>query len=162
MSPKLFAMYVDDLTLSLMKSKIGCMLDEVCFNHIFYADDLCLLAPCAIALQKLLDICHEYGVEHDVIYNPLKSVCMVFKPDRFSLKCPLVHVGNNVLEYQEKVKYLGVLLNILSAKDGDLRLSASNACLPKTEISVFVTECVFFTSTCYKLHMFTLHDVLYS
>ena len=53
-------------------------------------------------------------------------------------------------------------INTLSAKDGDLRLSASNACLPKTEISVFVTECVFFTSTCYKLHMFTLHDVLYS
>ena len=52
--------------------------------------------------------------------------------------------------------------NTLSAKDGDLRLSASNACLPKTEISVFVTECVFFTSTCFKLHMFTLHDVLYS
>ena len=53
-------------------------------------------------------------------------------------------------------------INTLSAKDGDLRLSASNACLPKTEISVFVTECVFFTSTCYKLHMFTLHDVIYS
>ena len=66
---------------------------------------------CAIALQKLLDICHEYGVEHDVIYNPLTYVCMVFKPDRFSLKCPLVHLGNNVLEYHEKVKYLGVLLN---------------------------------------------------
>ena len=51
------------------------------------------------------------GVELDVIYNPLKSVCIVFKPDRFSLKCPLVHFGNNVLEYQEKVNYLGVLLN---------------------------------------------------
>ena len=87
------------------------MLDEVCFNHIFYADDLCLLAPCAIALQKLLDICHEYGVEHDAFYNPLKYVCIVFKTDRFSLKCTLVHLGNNVFEYQEKVKYLGVLLN---------------------------------------------------
>ena len=31
-------------------------------------------------------------------------------------------------------------VNTLSAKDGDLRLSASNACLPKTEISVFVME----------------------
>ena len=48
MSLKLFAIYVDDLTLSLIKSKIGSMLDEVCFNHIFYGDDLCLLAPCAI------------------------------------------------------------------------------------------------------------------
>ena len=54
------------------------------------------------------------------------------------------------------------IFNTLSAKDGDLRLSASNACLPKTEISVFVTECVFFTFTCFKLQMFTLHDVLYS
>ena len=58
--------------------------------------------------------------------------------------------------------FLSDKINTLSAKDGDLRLSASNACLPKTEISVFVTECVFFTSTCYKLHMFTLNDVLYT
>ena len=35
-------------------------------------------------------------------------------------------------------------INTLTAKDGDLRLSAPNACLPKTEISVFVTECFFF------------------
>ena len=59
-----------------------------------------------LALQKLLEICHEYGVEHDAIYNPLNYVCIVFKPDRFSLKCPLVHLGNNVLEYKEKVKYI--------------------------------------------------------
>ena len=29
MSPKLFAIYVDDLTQSLIRSEIGCMLDEV-------------------------------------------------------------------------------------------------------------------------------------
>ena len=29
----------------------------------FYADDLGLLAPSAIAVQELLDICHEYGVD---------------------------------------------------------------------------------------------------
>ena len=52
-------------------------------------------------------------------------------------------------------------INTLTAKDGDLRFSAPNACLPKTEISVFVTECVFFSSTCYELHMFTVHDMIY-
>ena len=51
-------------------------------------------------------------------------------------------------------------INTLSAKDGDLRLSASNACLPKTEISVFGTECVFFTSTCYKLHNICSHCMM--
>ena len=66
-------------------------------------------------------------------------------------------VGNaNLLEKNAKKTNLNTF-NTLSAKNGDLRLSASNACLPKTEISVFVTECVFFTSTCYKLHVFTWH-----
>ena len=68
-------------------------------------------------------------------------------------------VTNGVACFQ---RIMDSFINTLSAKDGDLRLSASNACLPKTEISVFVTECVFFTSTCYKLLMFTLHDVVYS
>ena len=90
-------------------------------------------------------------------------------------KHKLVHLytlHNQNLSETDSAKYLGLTItsdlqwnqhiNTLSAKDGDLRLSASNACLPKTEISVFVTECVFFTSTCYKLHMFTLHNVLYS
>ena len=67
-----------------------------------------------------------------------------------------------ILKYIKCRDKLYMTLNTLSAKDGYLRLSAANACLPKTEISVFVTECVFFTSTCYKLHMFTLHDVVYS
>ena len=82
MSPKLFAIYLDDLTQSLIKSKMGCMLDEVCLTTFFI---------------------RTIFVEHDVIYNLPNSVCIVFKPDRFSLKCPLVHLGNNVLEYQEKV-----------------------------------------------------------
>ena len=64
MSPKLFAIYVDDLTQSLIKSKIGCMLDEVCFNHIF-------LFGRSLSLGTLCN-CHECGVEHDVIYHPLK------------------------------------------------------------------------------------------
>ena len=35
MSPKLLAIYVDDLTQSLIKCKIGCMIDEVCFTTCF-------------------------------------------------------------------------------------------------------------------------------
>ena len=36
---------------------------------------------------------------------------LFFKPDRFILKCPHVHLGNNVVYYNENVKYLGVLFN---------------------------------------------------
>ena len=42
-----------------------------------YADAICVMAQMAIALQKLLDICYEYGITNNLIYNPLKFVCMV-------------------------------------------------------------------------------------
>ena len=74
LSPKLFAVYIDDLSKAPKERKI-----EVCFNHLFYADDLCLLAPFAIALPQLLDRCYKYGNQHDIMHNPLKSVCVVLK-----------------------------------------------------------------------------------
>ena len=58
LSPKLFSVYMDDLSRLLINSGIGCFIDNVCFSHVFAADDLCLMAPCAIAFQKLLNICH--------------------------------------------------------------------------------------------------------
>ena len=95
------------------------------------------------------------------------ELCNLNKPVYVFVMLQGKHVGgNNVyvanIVHKRKYRYWLLIINTLSAKDGDLRLSASNACLPKMEISVFVTECVFFTSTWYKLHMFSLHDVLYS
>ena len=54
-------------------------------NHLFYADDLCLLAPSAACLQKLVDqyMCSEYRFCNDIIFNTLKSERIVFKPKRY-------------------------------------------------------------------------------
>ena len=70
---------MDDLYNLLINSDIRDSLDKVYFNHVFYADDLCLLAPCAIALQDLLNICHSYSITVDVNFNALKSFCVAFK-----------------------------------------------------------------------------------
>ena len=52
LSPKLFAIYVDDLTHELTLCKSGCYIDDQCMNHVMCADDICLMAPSAIGLQK--------------------------------------------------------------------------------------------------------------
>ena len=44
-SPKLLSVYVDHLSDNLIKSKIGCHIDNLCMNHVMYADDICLMAP---------------------------------------------------------------------------------------------------------------------
>ena len=54
LSPKLFAIYVDDLSHELTLCKSGCYIDDQCMNHVMYADDICLMAPSAIGLQKML------------------------------------------------------------------------------------------------------------
>ena len=59
--PLIFAVYMDDLSSLLNTSRIGCHIDDVCINHVFYADDLCLMAPCAIALQELINVCYQYS-----------------------------------------------------------------------------------------------------
>ena len=69
------------------------------------------MAPRAIALQKMLNLCYEFSQSNDIIFNPIKSQCMVFKPNRFKLYCPAVylHVYGNIIDYVQKTKYLGYM-----------------------------------------------------
>ena len=62
-APKLFAIYVDDLSHELTLCKSGCYIDDQCMNHVMYADDICLMAPSAIGLQKMLDVCLTLALE---------------------------------------------------------------------------------------------------
>ena len=52
---------------------IGCHIHNCCTNHLFYADDLCVIAPSPSGLQCLLNICEKSGVENDVEYNPITT-----------------------------------------------------------------------------------------
>ena len=52
--------YIDDLSNMLIYNGVGC--SNVFVDYMFYADDLCPMAPCAIAFQELLDICHSYRI----------------------------------------------------------------------------------------------------
>ena len=53
LSPKLFALYMNKLSRLLVMSNVGCYIDGQCINHLMYADDICILAPTAIAMQQL-------------------------------------------------------------------------------------------------------------
>ena len=102
LSPQLFAIYMDDLSVCLTKCKAGCYLNETVTNHVMYADDICLMAPSAIALQKMLNLCYEFS-------QSIKSQCIVFKPNRFKLYCPAVYLKGNIIDYVGKTKYLGYM-----------------------------------------------------
>ena len=78
--PKLFSIiYIDDLSTELALCNSGCYINEQCMNHVIYADDICLLAPSAIGLQQMLDVCFNFSICNDIIFNYVKSVCVVFQ-----------------------------------------------------------------------------------
>ena len=111
---------MDDLSNLLISSGIGCFLDKVCFNHVFYADDLCLMAPCAIALQELLNICHRYSITVDVNFNALKSFCVAFTPKLFKLRFPELNINAALIPYTDSIKYLGFTFTNSHKDDNDM------------------------------------------
>ena len=107
LSPQLFAIYMNDLSVCLTQCKAGFHLNETVTNHVMYADDICLMAPSTIALQKMLNLCYEFSQSSDSILNPTKSQCIIFKRNLFKLYCPAVYLNGNIIDYVEKSKYLG-------------------------------------------------------
>ena len=53
LSPRLFAIYIDDISAVLNKLGAGCRVSDTLINHLMYADDMVLMSPSTAALQIL-------------------------------------------------------------------------------------------------------------
>ena len=104
LSPLLFAIYMNELSLVLNKLNIGCFIGNRCLNNIMYADDICCLAPSFKGLQKLLDICCDYANRHDITFNCTKTKTMMFKTNRLSLSFePKFRLCGNSIDCVKKI-----------------------------------------------------------
>ena len=71
---------MDQLSIKLNRSGIGGNIGGHLLNHLCYADDLCLISLSSASMQKLLDMCSSYAIEHLLTYNGSKSFSLCFKP----------------------------------------------------------------------------------
>ena len=111
LSPSFFNVYMNDLSVILNSSGTGCNINGVISNHMFYADDSVLLAPSTKSLQSLLNLCFEYGNDHELSYNIKKTKCMCIKPRWLDNMCaPNIYLGGRKLEYVDKKLYLGCII----------------------------------------------------
>ena len=122
LSPILFNLYMDGLSKNLINSNTGCHINDVCCNHILYADDLCLIAPSVKSLQKLINICESHSNDFDILFNTKKSVCMYVPSRTCKLNSvPPVYLNGVHLQYVNEVKYLGHLFCCSLKDDRDIQ-----------------------------------------
>jgi len=98
LSPILFSTYIHGYGVYIGSVFIGCIL---------YADDIIhvLLSASCHGIQKLVDLCLEYGRTWDIIFNSRKTQCITFGGKQPTL-CSVTLDDVN-LEWSDKLKYLG-------------------------------------------------------
>jgi len=110
LSPYLFNVCMDDLSVLLRKSPYGCYFKDECYNHLIYADDLTLLATSPTAMQEVINISSKFFADNHLVISESKSKCMVITPQNLDLDMPFLHVNNKKLPIVEKESYLGYVL----------------------------------------------------
>jgi len=120
LSPFLFAVYIDELSLCLHSANIGCRLSNMIINHLLFADDAVVFAPSVKGLQLLLDICSKFAVFHQVVFNVVKSQCLIVKSKNVVLNCPSFQLCGTTLPYTDSYKYLGHIVNSSLSDDADI------------------------------------------
>ena len=71
------------------------------------------------SLSKLL-LMYFAVYTNDLLFNPVKSVCIVFKSSCFKLYCPTVSIGTEPLTYVNTVTYLGFVFCENKKDDEDM------------------------------------------
>ena len=109
LSPYLFNVYVNDLSVKLNSCHVRCYYSGGCINHIMYADDLVIMSPSVAGLYKLLHmICESFGLSHDVLFNNKTISIMSFRTGNLKdAHLPLCTLNGEVLCDSACVKDLG-------------------------------------------------------
>ena len=156
-SPILFNIYMDDLSMHLNSSGIGGYLGTAFINHLCYADDLCLISLSSSGMQQLLHICNTYAAEHQLLYNGSKSFSLCFKRKELKVSSPSFFLGKSKIPIVEQCRYLGTTICI---KNSDLDLKRqmrkmyanANVLLRKFSKCSINVKCYLFKTYCSNLY----------
>ena len=118
LSPALFSCYMDELLQRLRRLNLGCSVAGVWMGASTYADDVFLLSPNQPTLQRMMNVCQEFGKEHNLAFStdpvPAKSKtkCIIFSGNK-NLKelPPPIMLDGKALPYVASLDYLGHTLH---------------------------------------------------
>ena len=131
LSPVLWCIYLDGLLWELRKRKLGCYVGGLWTGACAYADDLLCLAPTRLVLQKMMEVCEEYGKEHNLVFStdpvPSKSktkgIFFCGVKNRSQVKYPdKVLLNGEKLPWEVTGEHLGHILHQDGTMDQDVKI----------------------------------------
>ena len=112
---------MDKLSIALNSSGIGGNLGIVFLNQLCYVDDLSLISSSSTAMQQLLNICQNYAMDHQLLYNGSKSYSLCFKIKHIEITEPSFFLNLLEIPIVENCRYLGITFSIKKNSDLDLK-----------------------------------------
>ena len=147
LSPVLFNLYIDNLSVDLNNSGVGCNFNNKTINHLCYADDLVLFTPSAKSLQYLIDICRKFGSDFDVKFNVLKTKCMTFllKTFKFNKNPDNVkfYLYDEIIECVKSFNYLGIIINDNLNDNDEIKQQYRKTCIRSNTLIRKFNDCSF-------------------
>jgi hypothetical protein len=111
LSPYFFATYIDSLIDKVRKEYfLGCYVKWQSVTILLYADDIIIIAPTVMTLQKLLHIVELELEQLDMQINVMKSHCMRIGPRHDVACCTIITRNGIALEWVDTIRYLGIEL----------------------------------------------------
>ena len=124
----------------------------------YRTDDFCLISLSTAGMQTLLNICEEFSIQHELIFNSSKTKCMYFKPKYHKLKhLPTLTIGGLDIMYVDKCKYLGTFIED-GLTDSDVKrqmrkfYANANLLLRKFNCCSYDVKCMLFKTFCANVY----------
>ena len=88
-----------------------------------YSDDITIIAPSCYALNSMLNVCEEYALSHDILFNSLKTKYMFYNRNSINLNPGHIIIwgtfGVRQVTYAIKMKYFTIKTNSLFSKQNE-------------------------------------------
>ena len=140
-SPILFNLYIEDLIPEIEKLSIGIQCGKITIYILCYADGILLIAKSEEEMSKALMIVSNFGLSHEIKYNPNKTGYLIFNGKSKEEKITL-HLNKIMINRVYSTKYLGVELmdNMSSVNHLKKRKSSAFASLSKIKSAGLISE----------------------
>ena len=115
-----------------------------------------ILAPCASAVRRKLNICNCYASSHSLVFNASKTQLVRFRSAKVFKYPPTITFENITLKFTDTAKYLGIILTFNLDDTPDI-FRAVKDLNQKANGSL----CAFHSTNCHII-LFSNQDVLFS